>query len=170
MIVLALDIATSTGACWDGPEGRPVFQTHTCPPLGLGQKCKSFAAWLDELITVVQPGLVAVEAPLMRTRGVQLRSSIDVDRLLITMAGIAQFVAACNGIATTEKNVQTVKKHLTGFAHADKQAMVDRCRMIGWAVRNDHEADAAALWSLVKSERELGWAPQGTVLFGRRHP
>ena len=169
MIVLALDIATATGAAWDGPDGQPVFATHRAPDLGLGLKCKSFAGWLDETIMVVGPDLVAVEAPLMRTHNVKLRSSIETDRLLITLAGMAHYVAACSGLAVVEKNVQEVKAYFVGGRHVDKPAMIARARLLGWNVRNDHEADAGALWALVRSQRDPQFRIDTTPLFGRHH-
>lgn len=164
MKIIALDIATSTGACFDGPEGRPVFVTHRVPDLCLGLKLKSFAAWLYELIGVIEPDLLAIEAPLVQ-RGGNFKSNIDTARLLNNLAGTAHYVAACAGVPVTEKNVGTIKLHFAGSGRADKRAMMERCRQLRWTVRNDHEADAAGLWCLVKSERQPLWAPTATPLF-----
>lgn len=169
MILLALDISTRTGCCWDGNE-RPFFRTITLPQLALGLRCKSFVTQLYELVGVVKPDLIAIEAPLVPIgKGFDVQTTVDTVRLLITLAGMASYVAACAGVPTTERTAQQTKKHLTGARHADKQAVFDRCVMLGWQPKNYDEADAGALYALVKAEREPGWAPASSPLFGRKH-
>ncbi len=170
MRVLALDIALHTGACYDGANGEPMFHTIMLPDLGFGARCQAFVTKLYDLVTVVQPDLIAVEAPLVPIgRGFDVQTTVKTVRLLITLAGLASYVAACAGVAITEKTAQQTKKHLTGSKHADKKAVMDRCRQLGWNPRNYDEADAAALWAMTKAEREPGWSYNTSPLLGRRH-
>ena len=46
----------------------------------------------------------------------------------------------------------TIKRHVTGKGNADKQAVIDAVRKLGFAPADDNEADALALlhWALAK--------------------
>jgi hypothetical protein len=61
-----------------------------------------------------------------------------------------------------------VKKHFAGTGRADKSAMIARCRQLGWPARNDHEADAAAVWSHIKALVDPKFSLTVTPLFQAR--
>jgi hypothetical protein len=46
--------------------------------------------------------------------------------------------------------------------------MIARYRALNWAVADDHEADAAALWAHTKSHEDPVFSYQATPLFGRQ--
>lgn len=67
-------------------------------------------------------------------------------------------------------NIASIRRHFVGghvtsaaYGHlpvaarkaaarkAGKAAVMNRCRALGWAVRNDNEADACALWDYAAS-------------------
>lgn len=167
--VLALDIATRTGAAWDGDGGRPRVATFVLPAgsgiESMGRRVKAFVAWLHPLGQLIKPDVVAIEAPLV-TRGDNVKTNVDTVRLLITLAGVAHYVANTLGCRSIEKNVQSVKRHWAGSGHADKAAMLARCRQLGWQVEDDHQADACALWALVKAELDPAFGYRTTPMFG----
>jgi Holliday junction resolvasome RuvABC endonuclease subunit len=170
-VVLALDLASASGAAWDGPDGKPLFETFRLPPYygpaELGARSKKFVIWLHGLMERVKPAVVAIEAPLVPTKHGNLKTTAETVRLLISLVAMAHYVAECNDARVIEKNVQTVKRHWTGTGAADKHMMMQRCRQMGYPIHNDHEADAAGLWSLVKSEICPGFSYQTSPLFGR---
>lgn len=168
-IVLALDIATASGAAWDGPTGAPQFTTFRLPsnygPDDIGPRVRAFVNWMHGLAGLVKPSIIAVEAPLV-VHSDSLKTNVDTVRLLITLAGIAHYVADCLSPRprVIEKNVMSVKKHLTGSGRADKAAVMAACRRLGWQIKSDHEADACALWALVKAENDPGFSYRTTPL------
>jgi Holliday junction resolvasome RuvABC endonuclease subunit len=147
---LALDIATFTGAAFDKKPGRPAFATYRVPsvddPDDFGTRYVAFSDWLAEMISVIKPDWGAFEAPLPQ-RGSNLVTNFRTARLLggLVAHAEAEFVRA--GIPCGEENVSTIKKHLTGNGRAEKADIMARCRQLGWEIKNDHEADAAALWA-----------------------
>ena len=173
--VLALDIASETGAAWDAPGGRrPLCSTWRAPYAStkeFGPRFAAFFRWLDDVIVVVKPDLLAFEAPLV-PHGSNMRTSADTVRYLIGLASIAETVASMHLIEAVEENVATIKKHFTGNGRADKGGMLARARALNWACRNDHEADAAALWCYVKAIDDPAWSfiatPIGHHLEGQR--
>lgn len=172
MIVLALDIATATGAAWDGPNGAPQFCTYRLPSYysseDLGARLHKFQNWLYDLAGMVKPGLIAVEAPLVDTGRPDLPTNKDAARLLIALASQAHLVGYCLDpkARVIEKNVSAVKRHLTGTGHAKKDAIMAACRRLGWAVKTDHEGDACSLWALVKAETDPQFSYKTTPLWG----
>lgn len=169
-VVAAYDVATDVGFSTDDPkgEGRPIFATFHGPRHAAredyGVRYAAFRAWMVDTITVHQPELIAIEAPLM-PRGDNMKTNLITVRLLMGLAAVAEEVAATMGVRCVEENVQTIKKHFAGTGRADKDAMLARCRQLGWAVANHHEADAAALWSYCKAKTDPKFQYSTTPLF-----
>lgn len=157
---LALDISTYTGAAFDKAPGRPAFATFRVPnvddPDDFGTRYVAFSDWLAEMITVIKPDWGAFEAPLPQ-RGNNLLTNFRTVRLLggLVAHAEAEFVRA--GIPCGEENVSTIKKHLTGNGRAQKPEIMARCRQLGWEIKNDHEADAGALWAFVHCKLNPGF-------------
>jgi len=157
--VLALDISTHTGAAWDGPSGAPLLATwdapHVFDPDDFGTRYTAFRNWLVPLVGIVKPNILVFEAPIP-DRGNNVKRNARTARLLLGLAAHAEEIgnADPNVEEVIEKNVHTIKLYWTGASRADKAAMIARCRQVGWLPKTDHEADAAALWSLVKSETD----------------
>ena len=178
-VILALDIATKTGWAHDGPEpGRPLTGTFRAPsPEGdaecgfdFGRTFAGYRQWLVRMIGIVKPATVAFEAPLQIVQGQRSKVATNQNtiRILFGLAAITEMAITECGLRAYEANVQAVKRHFAGHGHADKAAMLGRCRQLGWAAEDHNAADAAALWSLVKSLQEPQWSPNSTPLFGRR--
>lgn len=165
MKVLALDISTSTGVAVDHPDGnRPICTTFSLPDADDGVRLEKFEEHVCDLIEMHDPAWVAWEAPLI-PHGNALLSRAQTVLLLIQLAGVANLVATRFGCRRKAVNVSTVKKQFAGHGRADKPAMIARCNLLRWPVRNDHEADAAGVWCYVKSITNPMFAPMATPLF-----
>lgn len=153
MIVLALDVATKTGWCVDGPA--------TCPPRagvfaltggadGIGRACYRFSEWLCQMFATWKPEVVSFEAPLMGGHGVVMNANTA--RLLISLCGHVESCAHGYGIRCLEEHVQSVRKSFLGHGRPDnpKKAVVERCKLLGWSVTDHNAADAVALWTHTK--------------------
>lgn len=178
--VLALDISTRTGFAHDGHDpGRPISGVIRLPKAAgddldgweLGPLFADYRRQLAALVLVLQPDIVAFEAPLQIVHGREAaaRTSQNTIRLLFGLAGITEGLLAEKKLRSYESNIASVKKHFAGSGRADKSAMVARCRQLNWEVQDHNAADACGLWSLVKSLHEPGWSPSSTPLFGRRN-
>jgi hypothetical protein len=177
--VLALDIATRTGWATDGSlPGVPVTGVFQAPKAKgsrsegreFGVSFAAYRAWLVEMIGNIEPEIVGFEAPLnvvAKSHGGGLRTtSQETVRLLFGLAAITEEVAQTLGVGCVEQNIGTIKRHFSGTGSADKEAMLAMCKRLNWEVGGDHNrADAAALWSLVKSLKDPKWAPFATPLF-----
>jgi crossover junction endodeoxyribonuclease RuvC len=176
--VLALDISSKTGFACDGHiEGRPVSGVIRLPKASgddesgwnLGPLFADYRRQLASLLIVVQPDICAFEAPLQLMHGghAAVRTSQNTVRLLFGLAGITEGLLSEKNVRGYEANLATVKKHFAGSGRAEKEAMVARCRQLGWPAEDHNAADACGLWSLMKSLHDPRWSPRSTPLFGR---
>lgn len=178
--ILALDISQRcTGFAHDSPHiGRPLTGVFRAPrPEGCaddgwdyGQTFARYFDWLDGTLATIQPAICAFEAPLNvvgQNRSNRPTSQTTV-RILFGLAAITELALARRGIRTYECNLSTVKKHFAGHGRAEKEAMVSRCRQLGWTIENADAADAAAVWAYMKATVDPAWAPRSTPLFGVR--
>lgn len=161
--VLALDIATNTGCAFDRAitPGVPICRSYCCPQGLLGHRLKHFVVWLHKAATFIKPDVIAIEAPLIAgSRNAQST------RLLVSLNGAAHYIAACVGARVIERHNGSIKKFWTQNGKADKAAMMQMCRTLGWQVDNHDEADACALWAMVKAELEPSFSYRTTPLWG----
>lgn len=165
MRVLALDIATTTGWAVDrsgdgGPSpltGTKRLAAGSADGARLGRAGLEFAKWLDGMIRLHAVETVAIEAPAMGGRGIVM--SAVTARMLIGLAFTAEVVAASADVPVWEAAVSTARKNLLGTGRpADgKKAVVERCRLLGWQVKDHNAADAACLWALAKGRLDREW-------------
>ena len=109
-----------------------------------GYRFKAFHDWLCDMLTAHNPDVLAFEGPVM-IRGPNASTTEHTIRTLIGMVSIAELVANLRGIRCFEANVATCKKRLTGDGRAQKNDMIVAATQLGYAVANDHEADAIAV-------------------------
>ena len=71
------------------------------------------------------------------------------------MARILTAWCEANRIPYQGVPVGTIKRHITGKGNADKQAVIDAVRKLGFAPADDNEADALALlnWAIARRDR-----------------
>lgn len=166
--ILALDLATVTGWAYADPAAiaawaRTVIEANgTARQPGLISGEESFRSpsrgamlarhygWLSDMITVYAPRLIVAEAPLPGGQ-----PSLDNARIAFGLAAQTESVAARHRIGCRDAQISTVRKHFTGkgkypTTSAAKAATIDACRLRGWAVRGNNEADALAVldWAI----------------------
>ena len=173
-LILGLDIATTTGFAHDlpGDAGIPAVGSLKLPSGtggAHGAGFYAFAQWLDNIVLAKRPVLVAMEAP-MHVAGGHASSrptQQNTIRVLMGLAAIAEYVCFARRTTLLEINIGTAKKYLAGNGRADKAAMMHACKIRGWPVTDDHQADAIALWAYAKASRDPKWSPKSTALFAR---
>lgn len=121
------------------------------------------------LCRVIKAKWVAIEAPIIAYGSEKNRSAHTAATMLL-LTGVARGAA----YTATKRNASlvassTVRKHFVGQGFPDnpKQAVLARCRLLGWQVEQHDAADAAALFAYEMSVHEPKWAPRSTPLFGR---
>ena len=147
-MVLAFDLATVTGvAC-----GRPCEAPQAWSFRLTGDHAARFGELLrvtNRLIKERQPQHVVIEAPFVGPHP-------NVAKLLYGLRAIVYATATLHSIPVEERKVAEIRKHFLGHGggkRANAKALVmERCRLLGWPVRSDDEADAIALWSMRASE------------------
>ena len=149
--VLALDCSTNVGwALFEGAGGPVRFSTWRAPKSFLqAEYGRSFVAleeWLNDMISVHAPDVVAFEAPITPFAGfVEQRSSLDIVRLLIGLATVVELVATRARLRCIEVPVPTAKKRVCGTGRATKRDMINAVVNLGHLVEDDHQADAIAV-------------------------
>ena len=146
MKIAALDLSSHTGYAFGEHHEHPRYGTFDLPKTqdDVGRFVAAFDEWLNALIDVEHPELLAFEAPLMLGGG---QTSITTTRKLMGLASHVEFVCYRRGIICREGNVSKIKKFWTGSGRAKKPEMIAAARKWGYRVRDDNQADALALWS-----------------------
>lgn len=153
--ILALDVATTTG--W---ARGPVGAIPVCGSITFGGRKESLGdavfaaamAWADDLIgTAPTPDIVMVES-LLPPDAMRSHTSRQVRDRLAGLHGVIRAVAHKHGVGEVgEAAVGDVRAHFISVRNwrrkAAKLAVMAQCKTLGWAVRNDNEGDACALWS-----------------------
>ena len=148
-VILALDLGLKTGWAVRNREGAIASGVQEFRPGrfdGGGMIWLRFRSWLREVDeTSGGVGVVVFE---------------EVRRHLGTAAGHAYGGYLAHLTAWAEANripyqgvpVGTIKRHVAGKGNADKQAVIDAVRQLGFAPADDNEADALALlhWAMAQ--------------------
>lgn len=144
MRILALDMATTTG--WAAKTETGVTSgTHKLTLRrgeSEGMRFLRFRAWVKDILELVQPDVVAYEAP--HHRGGHA-TALAVGLRTILLAEVAS-----RGIEHTSVHTATLKKHATGNGRASKDEMIAAACQLGYAPSDDNEADALHVlhWAL----------------------
>lgn len=140
MTVLAIDIGTNLGWALGEAVGPLRFGTFrgsssTDPRIWI----PSFTPFLQKMFPLCDA--IAIEKP--DTQG----NNYAPIRKNFFLLGEVYRVAAWypNVLSVNEVGVSTAKKRLAGHGHADKDMMVAAARAEGYAVTDDHQADAIAI-------------------------
>lgn len=147
-MILAFDLATVTGVAIGRPCEAPTAWSFKLT----GDHAARFGELLrvaNRLIKERRPEHVVIEAA-------YVGPDPNVAKLLYGLRGVVYSVANLHGLPVGERKASVVRKHFLGESggkRANAKAMVmERCRLLGWPVRSDDEADAIALWSMRASE------------------
>ena len=99
-------------------------------------KMREFMRILVPMLAHVQPQVIVYERPFCR--------GLPATRMLWGFAGIIEGLG-CEYAAVLDQVPGPIKKWATGSGNADKQAMIDASKAMGYDPANDHEADVYLL-------------------------
>lgn len=125
---------------------RPLFGTWYAPDEPVGEYAKRYSElheWLVEMRMVHGFDAIGYEKPWMnadRDTMHQLRILTGFPVIVECFCGLQKPRIPCR-----EVDARVVKKALTGDSFASKPDMVAAAKRLGWAVKNDDEADAGAV-------------------------
>lgn len=169
--ILALDLATITGFARGVVSGVPKAGTIA---FGRGDsKNAVFAnamAWFSGLLEPKpRPDLIVIEA-MLPPQAMKGETSTAVRDRLAGLHGIVRAVGYLRGCYRIEVvRVGDIRRHFIddGMLPRDraKDAVMAKCRALGWQCRNDNEADALALWSYARSMLSPAAALEVSPLF-----
>jgi crossover junction endodeoxyribonuclease RuvC len=173
--VLAIDLATNTGWCRGHVGGPPSFGSlrfgaYRSPDTVVFAEALS---WISHLLAPQpRPDLVILEALLPPSAWQGQSQQVTFNRLA-GLQSIMLGVAHLRGIAEiSTASVPDVRAHFIGERGLKrapaKQAVMARCRRLGWEVKNDNEGDACALWSYACALIDPRLALNVVPLFNRR--
>ena len=163
MRVLAIDPGTYGfgWACGDVEDGKPPsFGTYQPVQAGLDlgllmRDVRQFLwRWMDPVREVPLIDFVAYEAPV-----VVRSNNVMTLRKMFAMGALIEMMAHDARIEVGEIEPGPVRKHFLGKGNTPrkspeiKQAIMRQCKIMGWKVCTDHEADALALLTYVQDVR-----------------
>ncbi len=146
-VILALDLGQRTGWAIRNRDGAIASGTHEFRPgrfEGGGMMWLRFRGWLQEIDETSGGIGVVVFEEVRRHAGTS--ASHAYGGYLAHLTAWAE----ANKIPYQGVPVGTIKRHIAGKGNADKQAVIDAVRKLGFAPSDDNEADALALlnWAL----------------------
>jgi hypothetical protein len=169
--VLALDLASVSGWAVGEPGGKPVHGSIRFARPGASHEAIFAGAikWINSVLNEYEPTIVVWEAPLAGFKGG--KTTVDVTTILFGLPAVIGAVVYLRGIYDIRKaETRDVRHHFIGSnpkrARA-KPLVMRQCRAMGWAVKDDNEADALATWSYMCSLLDPKLAIAPTPLFGR---
>jgi hypothetical protein len=168
-VIIALDIATKLGFAHGAPGANApdlVWGVRNFSGKeGTGEVIGKFRGWLQSRCYELKPTLIAFESvyiPVARKRqpndredGPPPMNPAVLERLL-GMTGAVEGLGWELGIKVAKATTTEIVKFFTGKgSHGNrdqkKAAVVAQCRLHGWDVSNDNDADALALWAYAES-------------------
>lgn len=152
MIILSLDLGRHTGWAIGSLDGEcrasGTIEFRNSRFEGGGMVWLRFRSWLDKISHLVAPDridMIAFE---------EVRRHLGTDAAHCYGGYLATLTAWCelnkapyNGIP-----VGMIKRHITGKGNANKQAVIDAVRALGFSPGDDNEADALALLHFIQHE------------------
>jgi len=149
MKIIALDLGTKTGWAISTPElgvisGVQVFDVKRGESPGM--RYLRFSVWMFELITQVEPNLMAYEAPHHRGGAAT--------EILNGFSTRIQEYCADYGIEYQSVHTGTLKKYATGSGRASKEEMIAAAqkKYPDQQIEDDNQADALCILDWATSE------------------
>lgn len=143
--ILTLDLAASTGYAVGAPGEVPTFGTHKFASTGdnFGRHQANARDWLSRLIFSECPAMIGYEQPSI----FGITTPATVIKLCSYASTLEELcLPEAYDVPVRQMNPSQVKKFWTGKGNAKKPDMVAAARRYGFAVTNDDEADAIAMW------------------------
>lgn len=168
--VLALDLALVTGWAVGQPGGKPMSGTVRFGSPQSSHEAAFAAAltWAAGKIREYQPTLIIWEAP-MSTLFNRGNTTNNTTTLLYGLPAVIGAASHLLGIYDVRKaETRAIRNHFIGCnpKRAKAKPMVMRqCRVMGWPVDDDNEADALATWSYMCALLDPRLAIAPTPLF-----
>ena len=133
---LYLDLGTTTGWATDDPLASGVHHFQPGRYEGGGMRYLRFRRWLSEMFP--QPTEIYFE---------EVRAHKGVDAAHVYGGLLAHLTAWCeeNEVPYQGVPVGSIKRALTGKGNANKAAMIEAVKALGFEPIDDNEADAIAL-------------------------
>lgn len=157
MRILALDVATKTGAAYGPADGIPTsWSWKLKTPDDIPTKAaRQLGIELRDFLGSSKVELIVIEAPI--APGALSHTNGNTIRLLHGLSMVVHGIAGPYGIRCIEANVQTVRKHFLGAARPEnpKAHVLQRCKALGWLdvdCKDDNRADALSLWSFAAAQ------------------
>lgn len=140
--ILAIDLGTKTGWAIHQEDGTITSGVESFKPgrfEGGGMRYLRFKRWLNE----IKGSIDGIEAVYFE----EIRRHLGVDAAHAYGGFMAHLTAWCehHNIPYQGVPVGTIKRHATGKGNADKQAMIEAAKMLGYKPGTDDEADALHL-------------------------
>jgi Holliday junction resolvasome RuvABC endonuclease subunit len=149
-VIAAFDLASNVGVALGEPGGVPRAWSYRLPKTGndVGRYLDHFSDWLIHTLNEHQPTDLFFESPFAR---------FGSTRKLTGLACIAELIAFRRKLPCKEATNSEIAKYFIGqarFKHDNpavrrqmkKDAVVAKCKRLGWTVPDNDAADAAALW------------------------
>lgn len=140
--ILALDIATKTG--WKTRTASGVWDLKVNRGESESMRVVRFRAKVKELIELEKIDLVAYE----RAAG-RYKSSIIVESEMI---GVLKLLCNELNIDMACYSATEIKKFATGKGNANKEAMIEAAKELGYNPKDDNEADAIHIYRLCEKD------------------
>jgi len=156
--ILAIDGAATAGLCFGPTGGEPRFATRCFTGSGAsGEVVGRFCRFLRATIEREEPQVVAYEAPYVPTAwrsGPPLNAKTV--RRLLGLAEIIDAIAWEYRLRCYQATAGEVCAYLTGKSNwggrdKKKAATIAAARAWGWAVSDDNQADACAVWAFAEN-------------------
>lgn len=138
MVILALDIATTTG--WRTPTASGTWNLKPNRGESESMRVVRFKSKVREMIAMEGITLISYERPAgMHKSSIMVASE---------MVGVLKDLTVELGIDLACYSASEIKKFATGKGNAKKDAMIEAARALGFNPIDDNEADAIHLYNL----------------------
>jgi hypothetical protein len=159
--VLALDIATTCGWAVDRPDGHdPLCGSFTVRHQGDDVEWAYVQGrrHVKDLVAAHEPKVGAMEAPLPRgSRNFKIDGdSAKATRKILGLVAVYGEALRDSGVIVRESSVQDSRGVLCERT-ADKERVMQVCRMYGWNPQNEDESDAICVWVYWKWKLDPEW-------------
>ncbi|WP_440966133.1 hypothetical protein ACL58G_07825 [Massilia sp. GER05] len=147
MNILAIDIGTQTGWARSSRAGTVASGSESFAPRRMeaaGQRWLKFRAFLNE------QRVAGGEIHAVYYEDVKQHAGTLAAHVYGGFLACLEMWCAANNVPLRPVGVGQVKKHWTGKGNADKAAMCETARVLGFRPKDNNEADALAILSLAK--------------------